>query len=121
MFLCPLWAMSSRSLKHGIVPNLTGHGGKRKNDERLQQRIIRMVDKKPRTASKQTQADLQTQGTTVPAHTIRRHLNEMGRYGWKPRTEDPTADRHIKKPDWSLPNLTWGSQNHSGRTSCGPK
>ena len=44
-----------------------------------------MVDKKPRTTSKQIQADLQTQGTTVSACTIRRHLNEMGRYGGRPR------------------------------------
>src|SRR4029434_7992217 len=63
----------------GIVPNLPGHGRKRKIDERLQQRIFRMVDKKPRTTLKQIQADLQTQGTTVSACTIRRHLNEMGR------------------------------------------
>ena len=70
---------------HGTVANLPGRGRKRKIDERLQQRIVRMVDKEPRSTSKQIQADLQTQGTTVSARTIRRHLNEMGRYGRRPR------------------------------------
>ncbi len=37
-----------------------------------------MVDKDPRLTSKQIQADLQTQGTTVSARSIRRHLNEKG-------------------------------------------
>ena len=32
---------------HGTVANLTGRGQKRKNYERLQQRIVRMVDKEP--------------------------------------------------------------------------
>ena len=70
---------------HGIVANLHGRGRKRKIDERLQRRTVRMLDKKLRTTSKQIQADLQTQGTTVSACTIRRHLNEMGRYGGRPR------------------------------------
>ena len=66
---------------HGTVANLPGRGRKRKIDERLQQRIVPMVDKEPWSTSKQIQADLQTQGTTVSA----RHLNEMGRYGRRPR------------------------------------
>ena len=55
-----------------------------------------MVDKKPRTTSKQIQADLQTQGTTVSACTIRRHLNEMGRYGRRPRRSPLLTQRHKK-------------------------
>ena len=55
---------------HGTVANLPGRGRKRKIYERLQQRIVRMVDKEPRSTSKQIQADLQTQGTTVSARTI---------------------------------------------------
>ena len=62
---------------HSIGANLPGRGRKRTIDERLQRRIVRMVDKKLRLTSKQIQAALQTQGTTVSAHTIRRHLNEM--------------------------------------------
>ena len=64
MFLCPLF------IAHGNVANLSGSGQKRKIDERLQQRIVRMVDKEPRSTSKHIQADLQTQGTAVSAHTI---------------------------------------------------
>ncbi len=37
-----------------------------------------MVDKEPHLTSKQIQADLQTQGTTVSARSIRRYLNEKG-------------------------------------------
>ena len=37
---------------HGIVTNLPGCGRKRKIDDRMQQKIVRMVDKKPRTTSK---------------------------------------------------------------------
>ncbi len=44
-----------------------------------------MVDKEPRLTSKQIQADLQTQGTTMSARTIRRLLNEKGRYGRRPK------------------------------------
>ena len=40
-----------------------------------------MVDTEPRLTSQQIQADLQPQCTTVSARTIRRHLNEKGRYG----------------------------------------
>ena len=53
---------------HGTVDNLPGSGRKRHIYERLQQRIAW-------SSSKQIQADLQTQSTTVSAHTIRRHLN----------------------------------------------
>ena len=37
---------------HGTVANLPGCGRKRKIDERLQQRIVRMVDKEPQSISK---------------------------------------------------------------------
>ena len=55
-----------------------------------------MVDEEPQSTSKQIQADLQTQGTTVSAHTIRRHLNEMGRYGKRPRRTPLLTQRHKK-------------------------
>ena len=55
-----------------------------------------MVDKEPRSTSKQIQADLKTQGTTVSARTIRRHLNEMGRYGRRPRRTPLLTQRHKK-------------------------
>ena len=54
---------------HGSVANLPGRGRNRKIDERLQGRIVRMVDKEPQSTSKQIQADQQTQGTTVSART----------------------------------------------------
>ena len=81
---------------HGTVANLPGRGQKRKIDERLQRRIVWMVDKEPRSTSKQIQADLQTQGTTVSTRTIRRDLNEMGRYGRRPRRTPLLAQRHEK-------------------------
>ena len=81
---------------HGIVTNLPGCGRKRKIDDRMQQRIVRMVDKKPRTTPKQIQAALQTQGTTVSARTIRRLLNEMGCYGRRPRRSPLLTQRHKK-------------------------
>ena len=112
MFLCPLCATFTA---HGTVAKLPGRGRKRKIDERLQRRIVQIVDKEPQTNSKQIQADLQTQGTTVSARTIRRHLNEMGRYGRRPRRTPLLTQRH-KKTDWRLPKLTRGSQNPSGRT-----
>ena len=55
-----------------------------------------MVDKEPRSTSKQIQAGLQTQGTTVSARTICRHLNEMGRYGRRPRRTPLLTQRHKK-------------------------
>lgn len=89
---------------HGTVANVPGRGRKSKIDQRLQQRIIRMVDKEPRSTSRQIQADLQAQGTTMSAHTIHRHLNKKGH--WSESQEDPTADTETKKPDRSLTKLT---------------
>ncbi len=59
-----------RFTAYGIVANLPGHGRKSKINEKLQRRIVRMVDKEPRLTSKQIQADLQTQGTTVTTFTL---------------------------------------------------
>ena len=81
---------------HGTVANLPGRGWKRKIDERLQWRIVWTVDKEPWSTSKQNQADLETQRTTVSACTIRRHLNEMGRYGRRPRRTPVLTQRHKK-------------------------
>ncbi len=71
-----------------------------------------MVDKEPWLTSKQIQADLQTQVTTMSARTIRCHLNEKGMVG------DPGGHhcwhKGIKKQDWSLPKRMW--QNQGERT-----
>ena len=77
-----------------------------------------MVDKEPWSTSKQIQADLQTQGTTVSARTIRRHLNEMGRYGRRPRRTPLLTQRHkkarlefaktyLRKPKSFWENVMW--------------
>ena len=81
---------------HGTAANLPGRGRKRKIDERLQQRIVRIVNKEPRSTSKQIQADLQTQGTTVSARTICHHLNEMRWYDRRPRRTPLLTQRHKK-------------------------
>ena len=47
-------------ITHGAVANLPGRGRKRKIDERMQRRIVRMVDKQPQSTSTQNQAVLQT-------------------------------------------------------------
>ncbi len=86
MFLFPLCTTLSRSLQpHGTVANIPGCGRIRKMYERLQRRIDQRVDKEPRSTSKQIEADLQAQDTTVSARTIHRYLNEKGRYGRRPR------------------------------------
>ena len=94
---------------HGTGANLPGRGRKKKLDRRLQQMIVRMVEKAPRSTAQQIQADLQTQGTTVLTHTIRRQLNERGFYGRRHRMT-PLL-RGIRKPDWSLPKHTWTSKS----------
>ena len=108
-------------IAHGTVANLPGRGRKRKIDERLQRRIVRMVDKEPRSTSKQIHADLQTPGTTVSAHTIRRHLNEMGCYGRRPRRTPLLTQRHkkarlefaktyLRKPKSFWENVMWTNE-----------
>uniref|UniRef100_A0A8C5MFW2 Transposase n=1 Tax=Leptobrachium leishanense TaxID=445787 RepID=A0A8C5MFW2_9ANUR len=103
---------------HGTVAILSVGGRKRKIDERLQRRIIRMVDKLPQTSSKEIQAVLQAQGASVSAQTIRRHLNEMKRYGRRPRrtpllTQRPKKARrqfakmYFKKPKSFWENVLW--------------
>ncbi len=83
-------------ITHGTVANLPGRGRKRKIDERMQRRIVRMVDKQPQSTSTQIQAVLQTQGASVSARTIRRHLNEKKRYGRRPRRTPLLTQRHKK-------------------------
>ncbi len=99
-----------RFTAHGTVANLPGRGRKSKNNEKLQWRIVRMVDKEPRLTSKQSQADLQTQGTTVSARTIRRHLNEKGtplltQRHKKARLE--FAKTYVTKPQSFWENVLW--------------
>ncbi|CAJ0915957.1 unnamed protein product [Ranitomeya imitator] len=62
---------------HGTVANLPRCGQKRKIDKRFQCKIVRMLDKEPRLTSKQVQAALQSEGTTVSTRTIRQRRNEM--------------------------------------------
>lgn len=101
-----------RITAHGTVDNAPECGRKSKINEKLQWRIVRMVDKVPKSIrSKQIQADLQTQ---VSARTIRRHLNGKGR----PR-RTPLLTQSHKKQDWSRPKLVWQNHNPSGRTYCG--
>ncbi|CAJ0929321.1 unnamed protein product [Ranitomeya imitator] len=65
---------------HGTMANLPRCGRKRKIDKRFQRKIVQMLDKEPRLISKQVQAALQSEGTTVSTRTIRRHLNGLGAY-----------------------------------------
>ena len=89
---------------HGTVANLPGCGCKRKLHQSLQRRIVRMVEKTPRSTAKQIQADLQTQDTSVSAHTIRSKLNERGFYGRRPRRIPPLRKIHRKARLEFLPN-----------------
>ena len=84
---------AQRHQEVGTVANLLGRGRKINIDERLQRMIVRMVDKE-RSTNKQIKADLQTQGTTVSARTIR--LNEIGHYGRRPRGTPLLKQRHKK-------------------------
>uniref|UniRef100_A0A8C5R6B6 Transposase n=1 Tax=Leptobrachium leishanense TaxID=445787 RepID=A0A8C5R6B6_9ANUR len=77
-----------------------------------------MVDKRPQTSSKEIQAVLQAQGASVSARTIRRHVNEMKRYGRRPRrtpllTQRPKKARrqfakmYLSKPKSFWENVLW--------------
>ena len=85
-----------RFTAHSTVANLPGCGQKSKITEKLQRRVVRMVDTEPRLTSQQIQAHLQTQGTTVSALTICHHLNEKGRYGRRSRRTPLPTQRHKK-------------------------
>src|SRR4029434_8641037 len=60
----------------GTVANLPGRGCKRKIDDKLKRRRIRIVPKEPRTTSNEIRGELQGQGTAVSDHTIRRCLSQ---------------------------------------------
>ncbi|KAG2460115.1 TCB1 transposase, partial [Polypterus senegalus] len=104
---------------HGTVVNLPGRGRKKKKiDKRLQRRRVRMVDKQPQSNFKHIQAVLQTQGATVSAQTIRRHLNEMKRYGRRARRTPLLTQKHkkarlefakmfLRKPKSFWANVLW--------------
>ncbi|CAJ0939345.1 unnamed protein product [Ranitomeya imitator] len=106
---------------HGTVANLPRCGGKRKIDKRFQRKIVRMLDKEPRLTSKQVQAALQSEGTTVSTRTIRRRLNEKGLYGRRPRKTPLLTPRHkkarlefaktyLKKPKTFWKNVLWSDE-----------
>src|SRR4029434_6921441 len=58
------------------VANLLGRGRKRKIDDKLKRRIIRMVTKESITTSKEIRGKLQGRGTSVSECTIRRCLSQ---------------------------------------------
>ena len=91
-----------KATAHGAI--LSGRGRKIKIDERLQRRIVRMVNKEPQSTSKQILDDLQTQCQLALSVAIWMKWDAMG--------GDPGGPhcwhRDIKKPDW-------GSQNPSGK------
>src|SRR4029434_2698926 len=65
-----------RSLRSRGLANLPGRGRKRKIDDKLKKRIIRMVTKEPRTTSNEIRGELQGQGISVSDRTIRRCLSQ---------------------------------------------
>src|SRR4029434_9449027 len=97
----------------GTVANLLGSGRKRKIDDKLKIRIIRMVTKEPRTTSKEIRGELQGQGTSVSDRTIRRCLSQS-----QPRRTPllkanhkkaklEFAKMHIDKPQGFWENVLW--------------
>ncbi|CAJ0940166.1 unnamed protein product [Ranitomeya imitator] len=86
---------------HGTVANLPRCGRKRKIDKRFQRKIVRMLAKEPRLTSKQVQAALQSEGTTVSTRTIRRRLNEKGLYVWRSRPSNIRDLEQFAKEEWS--------------------
>src|SRR4029434_10095439 len=60
----------------GTVANLPGCGRKRKIDDKLKRRIIRMETKEPRTTSNEIRGELQGQGTSVSDRTKGRCLSQ---------------------------------------------
>lgn len=107
---------------HGTVANLPRCGRKRKIDERFQRKILRMVDKEPRLTSKQVQAALQSEGTTVSTRTICRCLKEKGLYGRIPRKTPLLTQRHkkarlefaktyLRKPKTFWKNVLWSDES----------
>ncbi|XP_077148883.1 uncharacterized protein LOC143809745 [Ranitomeya variabilis] len=106
---------------HGTVANLPRCGWKRKIDKRFQRKIVWMLDKEPRLTSKQVQAALQSEVTTVSTRTIRRHLNEKGLYGRRPGKTPLLTPRHkkarlefaktyLKKPKTFWNNVLWSDE-----------
>ena len=103
---------------HGTVANLPGRGRKRKIDDKLKRRIIRMVTKEPRTTSKEIRGELQGQGTSVSDRTIRHCLSQSGLNGRRPRRTPllkanhkkarlEFAKMHIDKPQSFWENVLW--------------
>ncbi|CAJ0943094.1 unnamed protein product, partial [Ranitomeya imitator] len=103
---------------HGTVANLPRCGRKRKIDKRFQRKIVQMLDKEPRLTSKQVQATLQSEGTTVSTRTIHRHLNEKGLYGRRPRKTPLFTPRH-KKASLEFAKTYLKSLKHFGRMFSG--
>src|SRR4029434_2807192 len=97
----------------GTVANLPGCGRKRKIDDKLKRRIIRMVTKEPRTTSNEIRGGLQGQSTSVSDRTIRRCLSQS-----RPRRTPllkathikvnlEFAKMHIDKPQGFWENVLW--------------
>ena len=120
MFLCPLCnqeVVIKKFTAHGTVANLPGRGLKRKIDERLQWRIVWMVDKR-------TLINFQT-NSSWPSDTgynnVSSHLPPSEWNGSRrPRRTPLLTKRHKKaRLEFAKTYSTWGSKNPSGRMSCG--
>src|SRR4029434_7887695 len=115
--VCTTLNMDHRKLRkfkvQGTVANLPGRGRKRKIDDKLKRRIIRMVTKEPRTTSNEIRGEFQGQGTSVSDRTIRRCLSQsrprrtplLKANHKKARLE--FAKRHIDKPQGFWENVLW--------------
>src|SRR4029434_3397490 len=97
----------------GTLAILPGSGCKRKIDDKLKRRIIRMVTKEPRTTSNEIRGEFQGQGTSVSDRTISRCLSQS-----RPRRTQLLKANHIKakleftkmhidKPQGFWENVLW--------------
>uniref|UniRef100_A0A669ERY6 Uncharacterized protein n=1 Tax=Oreochromis niloticus TaxID=8128 RepID=A0A669ERY6_ORENI len=103
---------------HGTVANLPGCGHRRKIDDRSKRRIIRMVTKEPRKTSKEIQAEVHAQGTSVSDRTSCRCFSQSGLHGRRPRRTPllktyhkksrlENAKLHVDKPQSFWENVVW--------------
>lgn len=78
------------------VKNKPGRGRKRKISKTLERKIIRDVNKNPRTSAKTIVAELASSGLDVSRKTVVRALHRGGLKGHRPRKTPLLSRRHVK-------------------------
>lgn len=98
-FEVPVSTVRNIIKKYGVfktIQNLTGRGRKKKLSPRTVRKVIREVEKDPKTTCKKVVQQLSDHGIEISVSTLRRTLKSHGIHGYRPRKTPLLSKKHVK-------------------------